>query len=119
LYTKARFDDVKEVNNLNDAWLITNTKITQDALDYALCSKMKVISWDYPENGSFRDLIEKHQLHPVTMLTNISSAQKQQLLENHIILAKDLCKNPSGLDILGLPKDKKDIVLSECQLLYK
>jgi Holliday junction resolvase-like predicted endonuclease len=119
LYTKARFDDIKEINKLNDAWLITNTKITQDALDYALCSSMRVISWDYPENGNFRDLVEKHQLHPITALNNMSSAQKQQLLENHTILIKEVSKNPSCLDILGLPKDKKQTILSECQLLYK
>lgn len=119
LYTKARFDDIKEQNNLNDVWLVTNTKVTRDALDYALCSNMKVISWDYPSNGSFRDLIEKYELHPITMLTVISSAQKQQLLENHTILAKEICIDPSRLDILGLPSDKKNIVLSECHALYK
>ncbi len=118
LYTKARFDDVKEKNNLNDVWLITNTKVTSDALSYAVCSSIKVISWDYPEKGSFRDLIEKYKLHPITMLTSLSSAQKQLLTVNHIVLTKDLCKNPSSLDILGLPKDKKNSILSECQFVY-
>jgi len=118
LYTKARFDDVKEKNNLTEAWLITNTKITQDALNYAICANMKVVSWDYPEKGSFRDLIEKHKLYPITTLTTLSQNQKQQLAENHVVLAKDVCKNPSSLDILGLPKDKKTSILSECQFVY-
>lgn len=118
LYVKARFDDIKEKNNLTDIWIITNTKITQDALNYANCSNMKVISWDYPENGSFRDLIEKHRLYPITMLTCISSSQKQLLAENHVVLAKDVCKNPSSLEILGLPKNKTDSILSECQFIY-
>lgn len=118
LYTKARFDDVKEKHKLQDAWLITNTKMTQDALNYALCSNMKVISWDYPENGSFRDLIERHKLYPVTTLTNLTQVQKQQLAENHIVLARDICNNPSSLDILGLPKDKLNSILSECQYIY-
>jgi hypothetical protein len=118
LYTKARFDDVKEKNNLTETWLITNTKITQDALDYALCSSMKVISWDYPQKGSFRELIEKHNLYPITTFAGLSQNQKQLLTENHVILAKDVCKNPSLLDSLGLQKDKKDSLLSECQLIY-
>ena len=118
LYTKARFDDIKEKHNFNDVWLVTNTKITPDALSYAICSNMKVISWDYPEKGSFRDLIEKHKLHPITMLTSISQNQKQLLLGNHVVLAKDVCKNPSSLDILGLPEDKKNSILSECQFVY-
>lgn len=118
LYTKARFDDVKEKNNLNGVWLVTNTKITQDALNYAQCYNMKVISWDYPQNGSFRDLIEKYKLFPITVLSNISSAQKQTLAQNHVVLARDVCKNPSSLDILGIPGDKKSSVLSECQFLH-
>ncbi len=118
LYTKARFDDIKEKHNLSEVWLVTNTKVTQDALDYALCSNMKVISWDYPENGSFRDLIEKYKLHPITMLTSLSQNQKQLLAGNHVVLAKDVCKNPSSLDILGLSNDKKNSILSECQFLY-
>jgi len=118
LYTKARFDDIKEKHNLANVWLVTNTKITPDALNYAICSNMKVISWDYPENGSFRDLIEKYKLHPITMLTTLSQNQKQLLTGNHTVLAKDVCKNPSVLDILGLPKDKKNSILSECQFVY-
>lgn len=118
LYTKARFDDIKEKHNLTDVWLITNTKITQDALSYAICSNMKVISWDYPETGSFRDLIEKYKLHPITMLTSLSQNQKQLLAANHIVLAKDVCKNPAALDILGLADDKKKSTVSECQFVY-
>lgn len=119
LYTKARFDDIKEKNNLTDVWLITNTKITSDALDYATCNNMKIISWNYPEKGSFRDLIEKYQLYPITALFGLSQNQKQILAEQqHVVLAKDVCKNPSSLDILGLPEDKKKSILSECQYVY-
>ena len=118
LYTKARFDDIKEKHNLEDVWLITNTKITFDALNYAICASMKVISWDYPEKGSFRDLIEKYKLHPITVLTTLSRNQKQLLLGNHVVLAKDICKNPSSLDVLGLPDDKKNAIVSECQFVY-
>ncbi|MBI2613342.1 MAG: restriction endonuclease [Candidatus Levybacteria bacterium] len=118
LYTKARFDDIKEESNLSEAYIITNTKITQDALNYAICSNMKVISWDYPENGSFRDLIEKYKLHPITIVTSMTQNQKQLLLQNHVVLAKDVCKNPSSLDVLGLPSDKKNSILSECKFVY-
>lgn len=117
LYTKARYDDIKEKNNLTEAWLITNTKITSDALNYCLCSNMKVISWNYPQKGSLRDLIEKHKLHPITALANLSQNQKQILAQNHVVLAKDICKNPSSLDILGLPEDKKNSIVSECQFV--
>jgi len=40
LYTKARFDDLKEKYQFSQPWLFTNTKITPDALAYALCVNM-------------------------------------------------------------------------------
>lgn len=118
LYTKARFDDIKEKNKLNDVWLITNTKITPDALNYALCSNMKVISWDYPEKGSFRDLVEKHNLYPITTFASLSQNQKQLLTEQHVVLAKDVCKNPNLLNSLGLPENSKNSVIIECKSLF-
>ncbi len=118
LYTKARFDDLMDIHKFNDVWLVTNTRITPDALSYALCNNIKVISWNYPANEGLRDLIEKSKLHPITVLTTLSQSQKQQLLGNHVVLAKDICKNPSSLDLLGLPHDKKNSIISECQYVY-
>ena len=117
LYTKARFDDVRDGNNFNDAWVVTNTKLTAEALNYANCSNMKIIGWDYPNGKSLRDLIEKHKLHPITTLSNISNAQKKILAQNHIVLAKDICKNPSYLDILHLPTNQKNTIVSQCQFI--
>jgi len=114
LYTKARFDDLKDIYHFNDAWLVTNTRITNDALDYAICNNMKVISWNYPANEGLRDLIEKSRLHPITVLTTLSQNQKQQLLDNHIVL----CKNVSqSLNLLNLTEDKKQSVLEEAKFV--
>lgn len=113
LYTKARFDDVLERNNLNQAWLITNTKMTTDAIGYCLCMGMKVTSWNYPEGESLRELIEKASLIPITALTTLSTSQKQMLLTDHIVLCKDICANQNLLSVLGLPEDKKKRILEE------
>lgn len=113
LYTKARFDDISAKYNFDQAWLITNTKVTSDALAYALCVNMKVISWNYPEKESLRDLIEKSKLHPITVLTTLSQNEKQKLLDSHIVLSKDICQNPSVLSDLRLPKDKLEKVVVE------
>lgn len=118
LYTKARFDDVKEKNNIQEVWLITNTKATTDAIDYSNCVGMKIISWSYPVNESLRDLIEKYRLFPITTLSTLSQNHKQQLLKNHIILCEDILKNPASLDILVLPEDKKQNILSEVNFIY-
>ncbi|MEK7534663.1 MAG: ATP cone domain-containing protein [Patescibacteria group bacterium] len=117
LYTKARFDDLKDIYRLDDVWLVTNTRITPDALSYALCNGLKVISWNYPENFGLRDLIEKSKLHPITVLATLSQAQKQQLLQQHIVLCKNICENPASLATLNLPKDKTQAVIDESKFV--
>jgi len=117
LYTKARFDDLKDIYKLNEVWLVTNTRITPDALSYALCNSLKVISWNYPQNLGLRDLIEKSKLHPITVLATLSQAQKQQLLLQRIVLCKDICKNPASLATLNLPKDKTQAILNESKFV--
>ncbi len=116
LYTHSRFEDIKDKYNLAEAWIVTNTKVTSDALAYSLCVNMRIISWSYPENGSLRDLVDKFNLHPITILTALSQNQKQQLLENHIVLCKDV--NESVLDLLtDLPPSKKKEILEQIRFL--
>lgn len=109
LYVKARFDDLKDRYEFNEGWIITNTKSTIDANTYAECSGMKIISWNYPKGESLRELVESSHLHPITMLTTLSTSQKLKLLKNKIIMCRDLLTNKSYLEMIGLsPKEKTD-----------
>lgn len=117
LYTKARFDDVIEKNNFNQVWLVTNTKVSTDAITYGICMGMKIISWNYPEGEGLRDLIEQTKLHPITALTTLSQNQKQQLLGNSIVLCKNICEQPAILDQLGISEDLKHNIISEAQFV--
>lgn len=114
MYVKSRFDDLKEKHNLTEAWVVTNTKVTSDAVAFATCVGIKVISWSYPEQGgSLRDLIEQSGLHPITVLTSLATIHKTTLLENHIVRCKAIHDNPAVLDILPLSREEKDKVLQE------
>lgn len=117
LYTKARFDDAKLKNNLDEGWLVTNTKATVDAIAYAACEKLKIVSWGYPTGESLRDLIEKYTLHPITMLTTLSMAQKAQLLQHHVTLCKEICAKPELLEVLSLSQDEKKQTMSEIHFI--
>ena len=110
LYTKSRFEDIKEKYNLDEAWIVTNTKVTADSLAYSLCVDMKIISWSYPEGGSLRELIDKYNLHPITILTTLSQSQKQQLLENHIVLAKEISEANLALLSELTPQKRKEVL---------
>ncbi len=119
LYTKSRYDDLKDKYKFTKAYLFTNTKITSDALSYALCADMGVTSWNYPHNEGLRDLIEQERLYPVTMLSTLSEALKQTLLNNHIVLVKDICKNNDVLDLLGINAVKKKTIAEESSAICR
>ena len=117
LYTKARFEDVKDDNNFTNAWIVTNTKTTTDTIAYALCNNMKIVSWSYPDGNGLRDIVEKSGLHPITALNFLSFAQKQVLLQHHVVLCKDIVKNESFLDVLGIDREKREKIIDEAKYL--
>lgn len=113
LYTHARYEDIKFRNPVHESWIVTNTKTTVDANTYAQCVGMKVISWDYPAGNSLREMIERSGLQPITMVTTLSQSQKMTLLENHVVLCRDVLEHPDLLDMLFLSKLDRDRVLIE------
>ena len=117
LYTKARFDDLREKHGFTKAMLVTNTKITKDALDYAHCEGIRVLGWNYPGGESLRDLIEKHKLYPVTVLTSLSLSQKQNLLEAGIVLVKQICLDKTLVDKGNIPPNLKGEIIKESALI--
>lgn len=117
MYTKARFDDIKDKNNISNVWLVTNTKATVDAISYCECTGVKIVSWSYPAADSLRDMIEKSRIMPITMLTTLSQSQKQTLLNQHKVLCKDIQSDPQTLNQLNLPDNKREEVLEEIKYL--
>lgn len=117
LYTKARFEDTKKLNNFTDVALVTNTKVTLDVINYGLCAGMRIISWSYPKERSLRDLVERSNLMPITALTTISQDMKRTILENHVVLCRDLLARKDLLSLLSLSHEQIGKVLSEASLL--
>ncbi|MCL5433082.1 MAG: ATP cone domain-containing protein [Patescibacteria group bacterium] len=115
MYTKARFDDVREKNKLSGVFLVTNTKVTGDSITYGACVGMKIISWSYPNGESLRDLVEKFDLIPLTALSSLSTGQKQELLKNHVVLCKDIVNDPLKLGVLYLSENKVNQIVSEAR----
>ncbi|MDP3997736.1 MAG: ATP cone domain-containing protein [Candidatus Andersenbacteria bacterium] len=99
LYVYARFLDVKKKwdeshvgDPLAGAWVVTNTKVTQDAVMYCKCVGMRVIAWRYPGSGGLEQLIESKKLYPLTVLPSLSSAIWIQLARCGIVLVRDLLR---------------------------
>ena len=123
LYIKSRFDDLEKklsidknsLYNFRQAWVVTNTKFTSEALQYGLCVGMKLISWSYPEEDNLAQLIDKLGFHPITALTSLTRKQKHYLIEHGFVLCKDASKFTYLLKQLGFSDKKVDSILQEAQ----
>ncbi|PIR43647.1 hypothetical protein COV24_01680 [candidate division WWE3 bacterium CG10_big_fil_rev_8_21_14_0_10_32_10] len=97
LYVYARFLDLKnsqEVQPNPNPWLVTNTKVTSEVKSYSECNNLKVMSWNYPEGFSLRELSDKANLHPITALISLDQFTTTTLLNNGIVFCTDI-KNAS------------------------
>lgn len=114
MYVHARFQDLRPVIKSQYAgktfkgWLITNTRLTSDAIQYAECSGLNIKSWSYPEKKSLNEMIEERKLYPVTIISGIKSGLIESLINRNIILLKDLAEMNAGEigKMLSLPESK-------------
>lgn len=96
LYIHSRFLDIKKAHREKDsgnhleAWLVTNTRCTSDAIKYASCVGLKIMAWHYPEVENLEYYIETKKLYPVSILSAINKKQKEILLDSGLILVKEL-----------------------------
>lgn len=118
LYTYARFLDVKEKNDISNVWLITNTKLTSDAISYANCKGIVAIGWNYPDKGNLQDFIEEHHMYPITILSVLSNQEKNRLIEKNIVLCSDfLTKSNEELSDPLIKKESLDKAREDAQLV--
>lgn len=100
-------------------WLVTNTRLTSDAMKYAHCVGFDVKSWGYPRHDSLEKMIDSRRLYPVTVVTGVSGGLIKKLIEHDIILLKDLVT----LDVkevrklLSLPEKKAQVLKQQADEL--
>lgn len=124
LYSRARFLDleskricIEDTCGIISYYVITNTKFTSEAIKYAECVGLNLLSWHYPAVNSLRERIERANLYPITVLVNLSNAQKQQLLQAGVILCDELIANKEWVRSFKLSPVKTEALLNELHTL--
>ena len=125
LYVKARVDDLRLSAELQDeigdreykGFLITNTKFTRNAITYAHCAGLNLISWGFPSHDNLQRMVERSGLHPLTCLSTLSLTKKRELMKKGIILCRSIRQNKDALLGLGLSEEKMNEVHEEAKLL--
>lgn len=101
LYLWARFLDVKNrlesdrehPREQHGVWLITNTRCTSEAIQYAQCVGMNVTSWGYPKENSLEFMIHSRGLYPINLFPLGSQRWMYgKFAEQGLYLLKDLLR---------------------------
>jgi hypothetical protein len=121
LYVKSRVDDIIRIREkLNEyhgyifkGMVATNTRFSSDSISYGRCSGLELLGWDYPAGNGLKDLIDKNTIYPVTVLSSLTKAQKQVLLNSGIVVCGQIMENPKELKFLDMTEAKFQKLLSE------
>ncbi len=125
LYIHSRFQDVSmawretepDTGIQYTGMVATNTRFSEDAIRYAKCAGLRLVSWDYPNGNSLKDWIDRSGYHPVTSLSYLKKAERQRLLEKGVVLCRDVKENEPLLKEMGIPDDRIKKLLSEANQL--
>ncbi|WP_166965356.1 ATP cone domain-containing protein [Yeosuana marina] len=125
LYINSRYNDVKSHWNSNpkngtkltNGWVVTNTRFTEDALQYGNCVNLYLLSWNYPKDNGLKDRIDRLGLYPITVSTLLTNREKQFLLSRDIVLCRELVGDAFYLDHLGVSETRKERIMKEIKML--
>jgi hypothetical protein len=125
MYILSRFNDLKDKKHtmfagkesISKCWIVTNNRFTSDAIAFAKCSGLSLLSWNYPENNNLKTKNDDNYLYPITCLTTLSLAEKEKLLILDMILVKELINNSASLEKIGLSTNRIKNVLKEASEL--
>lgn len=116
---KAAWEHSEQFNANTDyrGMVVCNTRFSEDAMQFAKCAGLDLVSWDYPAGNSLKDRIDRSGYHPVTSLQSLKKRDKQELLEEGIVLCRDLKKNADYLRKMGFSERQLSNILKEANLL--
>jgi len=125
MYILSRFNDLKSVKHpifsekdeITSCLIVTNNRFSDDAVQFATCSGIELLSWNFPKVNSLRNKIDTTHLYPITCLTTLTLEEKQELLKNEIIIVRQLMENSDCLFVVGVSKERiKNILIEVSEL---
>ncbi len=96
MYTWARLFDINEgakSGKIEKAWLVSNTKFSDAAIEYATCRGVELTGWSYPKGMSYQDLLEEKELFPITAI-KMDEPSLSAFAREGLMFVRDLVENP-------------------------
>lgn len=121
LYVHARVNDIVEkrqqLAQYDDfvfvPWVVTNTRFSSDSQAYCHSKGIQLLGWDYPKDHALKDMIKREKIYPITILTQLTKAEKELLMTDGIVACHQLQELLDGANTLGWSKRKQRSVANE------
>jgi HJR/Mrr/RecB family endonuclease len=119
LYVQARMEDLQKTskNGVLRGMVVTNTKFTAQAVRYASCVGLELLSWEYPDKQDLHERIDMAKLYPITALTSLSRNEKMALLQKKMVLCTQLPRDTRSLARIGIRGQRAQAVIEEAGAL--
>ncbi len=109
MYTYARFLDLRnsphKSQGFTEVWLATNTKPTLDAIDYAKCVGMKLLTMELPYGDSIMDKVIGNGLFPISSVESLDPYLMQLFMSNIVMLRDILEVDDEKGRAMGIPSE--------------
>lgn len=120
LYVHSRFEDI--VSNASEikkyeGWVVTNTRFSGDAAQYGICIGLNLLGWDFPEGKGLREIIDQMGLYPITCLTTLTQKEKISLMDEGLILCREIAENEKALIELKISPARVQTIINEAMAL--
>ncbi|MCO6162360.1 restriction endonuclease [Flavobacterium sp. NRK F7] len=125
MYILSRFNDLnkkavdvfQKEEIISTCWLVTNSKFTTEAIKFAECSGLKLLSWDYPFQAGIKDVVNHYKVYPITCLTTLTAAEKELLLLQDILTVYDLMHFQNSFHKLKISENRMKRIKEESNQL--
>lgn len=123
LSAKAKWDDLRAgcEQGLNDCefdrvLIVTNTRLTKHAEQYANCVGIEHLGWNTPRGRGIDWFIEHQKLYPVTILRSVTTKERNQLYAHDILTLKQLVN--TNLAQVGLNVERAEELVAETHRVF-
>ena len=125
LYIHSRFRDITayyeqigDVSQQREAWIITNTRFSDDAKQYAKCNGIQLLSWAYPKGQGLEHIVESLGIYPISLLTTLSERERIALIDVGIMLCLELLEQEHILSDIGIPHNRHRTIMDEALMVH-
>ncbi|MDD4576042.1 MAG: hypothetical protein PHI36_06405, partial [Bacteroidales bacterium] len=122
-YVHSRIEDILKIREKESKYenysfsglIATNTRFTVDSIQYAKCVGLELLSWDYPSGNGLKDLLERENVFPITILENLTQNEKTEIMEKKIVSCRQLFNNLSITDSFEMTNAKRNKLVTELE----